>query len=182
VSEEIFEIVDDEGRVIGTAPRSRCHGDPSLAHRSVHVFVFNTSGDLYLQKRSARKDVQPGKWDTSVGGHLCPGESYLNAALRELEEELGVKAASPHSLRRLHSYVWRTAIETEHVETYQLIHEGPFSLDPAEIEEGRFWSQAAIRDAIGTAVFTPNLEHELRLLGITPGSGTGAHAPESNRS
>jgi len=164
VSEEIFEIVDETGRVIGTAPRSRCHGDPSLAHRSVHVFVFNAGGDVYLQKRSRRKDVQPGKWDTSVGGHLCPGETYLAAAVRELEEELGVKVPSPQSLKRLHSYIWRTPIETEHVETYQLIYEGPFSLHPDEIEEGRFWTQEAIRRSIGTGVFTPNLEHELGLI------------------
>ncbi len=167
MSEEIFEIVDETGRVIGTAPRSRCHGDPSLAHRSVHVFVFNAAGDLYLQKRSRRKDVQPGKWDTSVGGHLCPGEIYLSAAIRELEEELGVKVASPQGLKRLHSYIWRTPIETEHVETYQLIYEGPFSLPPDEIEEGRFWTQGAIRDSIGTGIFTPNLEHEFGL--ILPG-------------
>lgn len=166
MSEEMFEIVDETGRVIGTAPRSRCHGDPSLAHRSVHVFVFNAGGNLYLQKRSARKDVQPGKWDTSVGGHLSPGETYLAAALRELEEELGVKPRSPESLKRLHAYVWRTPIETEHVETYQLLYGGPFSLHPEEIEEGRFWTREAICDSIGAGVFTPNLEHELSLLGI----------------
>lgn len=164
MSEEIFEIVDEKGRVIGTAPRSRCHGDPSLAHRSVHIFVFNAGGELYLQKRSRRKDVQPGKWDTSVGGHLCPGESYLTAAIRELEEELGVKVSSPESLKLLHFYIWRTSIETEHVETYQLVYDGPFSLHPDEIEEGRFWTREAIRDSIGTGAFTPNLEHELRLI------------------
>ena len=166
MSEELFEIVDESGRVIGLAPRSRCHGDPSLAHRSVHVFVFNARGDIYLQKRSSHKDVQPGKWDTSVGGHLAPGESYLLAAARELTEELGVALDSLNRLELLHSYVWRTAIETEHVQTFRLPHEGPFSLHPDEIEEGRFWSRQAIRNAMGTGAFTPNLEHELRLLGV----------------
>ena len=166
MAEELFEFVDESGRVIGLAPRSRCHGDPSLAHRSVHVFVFDSRGDLYLQKRSSRKDVQPGKWDASVGGHLAPGESYLAAAARELAEELGVAPPSLESLKLLHSYVWRTSIETEHVQTYQFTHEGPFSLHPDEIEEGRFWTREAIRSALGTGAFTPNLEHELRLLGI----------------
>jgi len=166
VSEELFEVVDESGRVISLAPRSRCHGDPSLAHRSVHVFVFNAHGDIYLQKRSPRKDVQPGKWDTSVGGHLAPGESYLSAAARELAEELGVTLDSLDRLELLHSYVWRTAIETEHVQTFRTLHEGPFSLHPDEIEEGRFWSREAIRKAVGTGAFTPNLEHELRLLGV----------------
>jgi len=129
------------------------------------VFVFNTQGDIYLQKRSAIKDVQPGRWDTSVGGHLCPGETYLKAAVRELEEELGVRVQSPDSLRRLHSYIWRTPIETEHIETYRLVCNGPFSLNSAEIEEGRFWTQDELRRSVGTGVFTPNLEHELTLLG-----------------
>ncbi len=171
--EEIFEIVDEKGQVIGTAPRSRCHGDPSLAHRSVHVFVFNARGDLYLQKRSASKDVQPGKWDASVGGHLCPGEDYLSAAARELEEELGVRLASVGQLELLHSYVWRTPIETEHVRTYKLTYNGSFALHPEEIEEGRFWTRETIRRSIGTGVFTPNLEHELELLGIEPRTTRG---------
>jgi isopentenyldiphosphate isomerase len=164
--EEVFEIVDEAGRVIGTAPRSRCHGDPSLAHRSVHVFVFNGRGDLYLQKRSTRKDIQPGKWDTSVGGHLRPGESYLEAARRELEEELGVSGVAAAGLGWLHGYIWRTSVETEHVQTYRLVFGGPFSLHIEEIEEGRFWTREEIRHAIGTGVFTPNLEHELGLIGV----------------
>jgi len=68
----------------------KCHGNPALVHRAVHVLVVNAAGELLLQKRSARKDIQPGKWDTSVGGHLEPGESYFAAALREMREELGL--------------------------------------------------------------------------------------------
>jgi isopentenyldiphosphate isomerase len=165
VGEELFELVDEDGRVIGTAPRSKCHGDPSLAHRSVHVFVLNRHGDLYLQKRSPAKDVQPGKWDTSAGGHLAPGETYEQAAVRELEEELGVRVASS-SLVLCHDYVWRTSIETEHVRTYELTYEGTIIPDRVEIDEGRYWSLAEIRQGCGRGIFTPNLEHELRRLGI----------------
>ena len=81
---ELFEIVDDNDLVIGTAPRRECHGNPALVHRAAHVLVFNRAGQLLLQKRSASKDIQPGKWDTSVGGHLDPGENYLTAAVREM--------------------------------------------------------------------------------------------------
>jgi len=165
MSEELFEIVDDEGRVVGTAPRSRCHGDPSLAHRSVHVIVINPRGDIYLQKRSSTKDVQPGKWDSSVGGHLAPGETYEEAAVRELAEELGIKAATGSLIPR-HSYVWRTSIETEHVRTYELAYEGAITPDPVEIDSGRFWSEDEIRRECSRGTFTPNLEHELRLLGV----------------
>ena len=90
MSEELFDIVDDNGNIIGTAPRSKCHGDPSLIHRTAHVFVFHPDGrQVLLQLRRKDKDIQPGKWDTSVGGHLDHGEDYETAARRELREELG---------------------------------------------------------------------------------------------
>ena len=84
----LLDIVDEAGRIVGRETRKCCHGNPALIHRSVHVFVFNSAGELYLQKRSMSKDVQPGKWDTSVGGHLDHGEEYDAAVLREMEEEL----------------------------------------------------------------------------------------------
>lgn len=68
-SGEEFEVVDEAGRVLGRAPRGTCHGDPSLIHRAVHVFVFDDEGRVLLQMRCAAKDIQPGKWDTSAGGH-----------------------------------------------------------------------------------------------------------------
>jgi len=161
--EEIFDLVDEAGEVIGQAPRSRCHGDPSLMHRSVHVFVFNAAGHLFLQKRSARKDIQPGKWDTSVGGHVDRGERVSTAAAREMAEELGVEAGP---LALLHEYVWRTEVETELVRTYRCEHEGPFSLQPEEIEEGRFVALGELPAMARAGLLTPNLVHELGLLGL----------------
>jgi len=73
--DELFDLVNDDDKVIGQALRSACHGDPGLIHRAVHVLVFNSSGALLLQKRAPGKYIQPGKWDTSVGGHLALGES-----------------------------------------------------------------------------------------------------------
>ncbi|UCF37070.1 MAG: NUDIX domain-containing protein [Acidobacteriota bacterium] len=166
---EYFEVVDVSGNVIGKALRSECHGNPLLAHRAVHIFVRNAVGEYFLQKRSAAKDIQPGKWDTSVGGHLQPGESYEEAALRELEEELGVRLDPLEGLNRLsrrHDYIWRTAVETEHIRTFELEHEGPFRLQLEEIDAGAFWSLSDLREAVGQEVFTPNLEEELRLLGL----------------
>jgi isopentenyldiphosphate isomerase len=86
-----LDNVDEQDQVIGQAPRSECHGNPALVHRVAHVLVFDRSDRLLLQKRSMTKDIQPGRWDTSVGGHLDPGESYLEAACREMREELGVE-------------------------------------------------------------------------------------------
>jgi isopentenyldiphosphate isomerase len=154
---ELFDIVDEQDRVIGQAPRSKCHGDPSLVHRVAHVLVFNPGGDLLLQKRSMSKDIQPGRWDTSVGGHLDPGESYLEAARREMEEELGVKGVPLTFL--YHSKI-RNEIESENVATYLTVYDGPIRFSPDEIDSVRFWRRDEIESALGRGVFTPNFEEE----------------------
>jgi isopentenyl-diphosphate delta-isomerase type 1 len=87
--EEFLEVVDEDNQVIGIASRDEIH-EKGLHHRSVHIFIFNTQGKLYLQKRSPSKDQYPEHWDTSAAGHTDPGESPLEAAQRELEEELGL--------------------------------------------------------------------------------------------
>jgi len=155
--DEWFEIVREDGMAIGCARRAACHGNPALLHRVVHVCVVNARGDLYLQKRASTKDVQPGKWDTSVGGHVNLGEAVDAAALRELREELGVHSVP---LARLYAYVWRSEIESELVTTYRCRYDGACRPDPGEIEEGRWWTAEEIETALGTNVFTANFEHE----------------------
>ena len=154
---ETLEIVDEEGRVIGLASRQACHSDPFLLHRVVHVLVVNDLGFILLQKRSPGKDVQPDKWDTSVGGHLHPKESYEAAAEREMREELGI---GKRPLLLLYDYHWRTAIESELVRTYLCHDGGPFSPNEGEISEARFWSIEAIQGHLGDGTFTPNFEEE----------------------
>ncbi len=157
---EFFDIVDDNDRVIGTAPRRECHGNPALVHRAAHVLVFNRAGQLLLQKRSPDKDIQPDKWDTSVGGHLDPGESYLEAAVREMHEELGLSGLPLTFL--YHSKI-RNEIESENIATYLTSHEGPFVYNRREIVEVRFWGPEEIDQGMGTGVFTPNFEEEWRM-------------------
>ena len=163
---ELLDLVDDRNRVIGRAPRGNVHGNPSLQHRAVHVFVRNTNGDLFLQKRSVSKRIQPGKWDTSVGGHVEAGQSYEEAARKEAAEELGIATEDSCPLQFSHEYVWKSDVETEHVRTYLLDYEGPFLLQQEEISEGRFWSIRELKAAAGAGILTPNLEEELRLLNI----------------
>lgn len=154
---EFFEIVDENDQVIGTALRSECHGNPKLVHRVAHVLVFDRQGRLLLQKRAMSKDVQPGKWDTSVGGHLDPGESYEAAAKREMFEELGI---SDLPLSFLHFYQMRNDIESENVATFTTCHDGPFRYPAAEIDEVRFWTAQEIEVSLQSGLFTPNFEDE----------------------
>ncbi len=163
---EIIDLVDDRNQVIGSVVRKDCHGNPALQHRAVHVFVVNSAGQYCLQKRSPAKRIQPGKWDTSVGGHIPAGESYEQGALRELAEELGICLTESRSLIFCHEYVWRSPVETEHVRTYILSYDGTIRFEPVEISETRFWSPDELRAGLGTGGFTPNLEEELKRLGL----------------
>jgi len=165
---EMLDLLDESATVIGQVRRSEVHGNPLLRHRAVHIIVTNPAGDLYLQKRAPEKIVQPGKWDTSCGGHIPAGESWEIGALRELEEELGLKLDGPDALKFCHEYWWESGFETERVRTYLVTSEGPFTLDPNEISGGRFWSPAELRESAGKGILTPNLEEELRRIKILP--------------
>jgi len=156
---ELFEVVNEQGEVLRLARREECHSDPSLMHRVVHVLVFDRRGRLFLQKRSFNKDIQPGKWDTSVGGHLEPGEGEEAGAQREMQEELGIEGAT---LQPLYQYIMRSPTETELVTTFKAVWEGKIMIDSKEIDEGRFWEAAEIEAALGKDIFTPNFEDEYR--------------------
>ncbi len=165
-TEELFDIIDDAtGNVIGTATRKACHGNPALIHRSVHVVVFRSDGQILLQKRNLRKDIQPGKWDTAVGGHLDSGETYEQAAMREFCEELGTKPVSP--LMELFTYKIRNEIESENVKVFFTTHDGPFFPQESEVEKVSFFAPETLRERLQNGDpddFTPVLCRELRLL------------------
>ena len=97
MTEEIFPIVDETGRVIGKATRKECHSGSRLLHPVVHLHVFDRQGRLYLQKRAHNKLIQPDKWDTAVGGHVDYGETVMQALRRETREELGLLSFEPVS-------------------------------------------------------------------------------------
>ncbi|MFH0910410.1 MAG: NUDIX domain-containing protein [Planctomycetota bacterium] len=157
--EELFDVVDRAGRVVGAARRSECHGNPALLHRVVHVMVENAEGEILLQLRSSEKDIQPGRWDTAVGGHLARGESVEEALLRETREELGIAVDLPRFTYG-YAYVMQNDLESERVHTFCLRHKGPFVHPAKEVSELRFWTREAIRRQLGTGLFTPNFEEE----------------------
>lgn len=157
MNKEILEIVNAKGVVLDQAPRDVIHGDNSLLHRVVHVVVRNGAGDILLQKRSANKDVAPGRWDTSVGGHMARGETILEALQREAKEEIGVACKSAVFM---YTYIHRNAYESELVYTYECIQEGPFTLNKEEIDEIRFWSLVKIKNSLGKGILSDNFEDE----------------------
>ena len=160
-ADEIFDVVDESGKFIGQATRAQVHADKSLIHRSVHIHVFDSAGRLFLQKRAEDKDIQPGKWDTSVGGHVDAGETPEQAAVREMREELGIRGVKPNFL---YGYLWRSPIESELVSTYGVVWDKSIKLLETEIDDGRYWEPEEIKEQLGTGLFTPNFEEEYRRL------------------
>ncbi len=137
MSEEIFDVVDEQDQVIGQAPRPQVHRE-GLRHRAVHVLMFNRKGEVFLQKRSSRKDCFPGRWDSSASGHLDHGEDYDTCAVREVREELGYTL--DHVPERCFKLAACEATGQEFVWTYRCVAEGPFLLNPDEIETGGWFA------------------------------------------
>lgn len=159
--EEWFPLVNEEGETIGKATRRECHSGSKQLHPVIHLHIFNDAGELYLQKRSMNKDIQPGKWDTAVDGHIDYGETVEEALRREVREELGITEFTPQFMTR---YIFESAIEKELVNTFRTVYNGEIQPDTEELDGGRFWLMEDIKTNLGKNVFTPNFEQEFRRL------------------
>ena len=137
MKEEIFDVVNERDEVIGQQTRGEVHR-LGLMHRAVHVLVFNADGRVFLQKRSMKKDRQPGLWDSSASGHLDSGEDYDACAVRELREEIGLHLSAPPC--RLFKLPASVQTDQEHVWIYRCEAEGPFTLAPEEIDRGDWFA------------------------------------------
>ncbi|MDD6211172.1 MAG: NUDIX domain-containing protein [Bacteroidales bacterium] len=156
-NDELFPLVNEAGDIIGSATRAVCHGGTKPLHPVVHLHILNDQKELYLQKRSLTKDIQPGKWDTAVGGHIDFGENVYEALFRETKEELGILEFTPEFIL---SYVFESHIEKELVFSFATIYNGIISPDNDELEDGRFWNFTEIENSLGKNIFTPNFEQE----------------------
>ena len=161
-AEEMFPLVDEDGQIIGAATRGECHNGSKLLHPVVHLHVFNSQGEIYLQRRPLWKDIQPRKWDTAVGGHVDLGESVEMALRREAKEEIGI---TEFNAERLEYYVYDSVRERELVFPHRCTFDG--NITPStETDGGRFWSMKELKENWGQGVFTPNFEEEfLKLFG-----------------
>lgn len=127
--DELFDVVDENDEVIGQRTRADVHR-LGLRHRAVHIFVFDSSSRLLLQKRSAAKDEFPSTWTSSASGHLDAGEGYSTAAVRELKEELSLHVP----LNRLHKFSACEQTSNEFVVLYSATTDKPATFHPVEID------------------------------------------------
>ncbi len=142
---ETFDVVDEKDNVIGQVRREEANRNKNIIHRSISVAVFNGRGALFMQKRSMTKDTDPGRWTISCSGHVDSGDSYDNAAKREMEEELGIKGLK---LKPVTRYICRAPHETEMTMLFKTKADGPFKLHAQEISEGKFFTRSQLNEAL----------------------------------
>ena len=158
---EYFPIVEPNGLVIGRRTREYCHGGAKPLHPVIHVHIIDRFSRIYLQKRSMKKDIQPGKWDTAVGGHVSYGESIVEAVYREAYEELRLIEFNPIHIE---TYQFESSVEKEMVSIFAAVGSYELTPDLDEVDEGRWWPVEEIDANIGKGVFTPNFESEFQMI------------------
>jgi isopentenyl-diphosphate delta-isomerase type 1 len=160
---EWFDILDENGNITGSAPREICHNGSKLLHPVVHIHIINSKNKLLLQKRAMDKDIQPGKWDTSIGGHIRSGESLINAVIRESKEEQGIEI-NPKKLVKVSKYIFESDIEKEFVFSFLYRSDDELNYQKSEIDEIKFFSKDEIKKLIDEGQTTPNFVEEFRIL------------------
>ncbi len=166
---EYFWLVDKADRVIGKETRENCHKN-RLIHRSAYVFLINSSGELFIQQRSLSKDLYPGYYTGSATGHVDYGETYRQAAQRELNEELGIDVP----LRKIGKFRSFSPIEKEFSTLYVSFYDGKIRFDNKEVIQGLWMNPQLVKEEMESgkklfasgfkAAFNKYLKAELKAL------------------
>jgi isopentenyldiphosphate isomerase len=158
---EFFPVVEPNGLVVARAAREYCHSGAKPLHPVVHLHIIDRFSRIYLQKRPLFKKIQPGKWDTAVGGHVSYGEHLLEALYRESSEELGFSEFNPIHIV---TYEFESEVEKELINVYAAVGHYELTPDPEELDGGQWWELADIDEGIGKGIFTPNFESEFQMI------------------
>ena len=158
---EWLPIVQPSGLVIGRSVREYCHSGAKPLHPVIHIHIIDRFSRIYLQKRPMHKEIQPGKWDTAVGGHVSYGESIYEALHRESSEELGLTDFNPIYLE---TYLFESEIEKEMVNIFAAVGSYELHPDRDEVDEGCWWPVEEIDANLGKGIFTPNFESEYTMI------------------
>lgn len=157
---ELFIVVDENDNIIEYRTRYDCHHNPSLTHRAIAVIIYNDKQEILLQKRSQYKDTYPGWYEISAGGHVAKGETYEQAAARELNEELGVSIP----LTYVKKFLARLPHETEINAIFEGRSNGPFFPNPDEVKEVKFVSKSRLHSMRNK--LTPCAQQDLAQIGL----------------
>jgi len=158
---EWLPVVESTGMVVGRSSREYCHNGAKPLHPVIHIHIIDRFSRIYLQKRSKHKIIQPGKWDTAVGGHVSYGETLMEAVYREAYEELRFQEFNPIHLE---TYEFESAVERELIFVFAVVGTYDLCPDKDEVEEGRWWRLEDIDANIGNGTFTPNFESEFQMI------------------
>lgn len=158
---EYFPVVEPNGLVVARASREYCHSGAKPLHPVVHLHIIDRFSRIYLQKRPVSKKIQPGKWDTAVGGHVSYGEQLLEALYRESSEELGFAEFNPIHIV---TYEFESEVERELINVYAAVGHYDLKPHPEELDGGQWWELADIDECIGKEIFTPNFESEFQMI------------------
>ena len=151
-ADELVVIVDEQNRVMGSATRRQMRAE-RLPHRATYVFVFNSAGRIYVQLRTATKDVYPSYWDLAAGGVVLAGESYEESAERELAEEMGIRGVP---LEPWFEFYFEDAGSRVFGFAYSCCWDGPLELQAEEVQRVELMDVAFVLSGAPAREFTPD--------------------------
>lgn len=158
---ELFIVVDEKDKIVGYKTRYECHHDRSLIHRSIGVFLFNSKGEIAFQKRSMTKDTWPGLYTMTTSGHVAKGETYLQAAEREMEEEIGITGLQ---LEHVSTQLMEDPREREMGCLFKGVYDGKFNINRDEVEGIYYFGKSKLAEIIHEV--TPCCLKSLKILGL----------------